>query len=79
MAHIEIWYRCPVCKNAYRNEKGAKICRNRHSIITERRAVGKGGKAVRIDEIREEAWALREADLSDFIVERKRQLREMRI
>ena len=77
MAHIEIWYRCPLCKRVYDTEREALICKNKHPIITERRAVGKDGKAVRIDRPGEEAWALREADLSDFIEERKRQLKEM--
>lgn len=77
MAHIEIWYRCPLCKRPYYTEREAGICRNKHPVIAERRAVGKGGKAVRIDRPGEEEWALREADLSDFIEERKRQLKEI--
>ena len=77
MAHIEIWYHCPLCKRAYDTEREAVISKNKHPIITERRAVGKDGKAVRIDRPGEEARALREADLSDFIEERKRQLKEM--
>lgn len=76
MAHIEIWYRCPLCKRAYDTEREAVICKNKHPITTERWAVGKGGKAVRVYSPREEMWALKEADLSDFIEERKRQLKE---
>lgn len=77
MAHIEIWYRCPLCKRAYYTEREAGICRNKHPVITERRAVGKGGKSVRIDRPGQEAQALREADLSDLIEERQRQLKKI--
>lgn len=82
MAHIETRYRCPVCNGSYKNQKKAISCRDSHSIRVERWAVGKGGKAVRINEncsiygYGGVNWALKEADLSDFIEERKRQLEE---
>jgi hypothetical protein len=80
MAHIEIWYRCPVCNQPFDNEREAMRCRNQHPIKSERWAVGKGGKAVLIfdgwapDSARGVNGALREADLSDDIHERKKQL-----
>ncbi|MGE5631605.1 MAG: hypothetical protein ACM3TR_10985 [Caulobacteraceae bacterium] len=80
MAHIEVWYRCPVCNLAYDNQREAIGCRNAHPVKSERWAVGNGGKAVRIsdnctpDGYGGVNWALREADLSDLIEERKRQL-----
>lgn len=48
MAHIETWYRCPVCKQAFGIQVDAIKCRNEHPILSERWAVGKEGKAVRI-------------------------------
>jgi len=83
MAHIEIWYRCPVCNQAYSSQREATRCKNLHPVKEERWAVGKGGKAVRIfdnwapDTMHGINGALREADLSDFIEERKRQLAEL--
>lgn len=80
MAHIETWYRCP-CGKAYDTQKEAIQCSVTH-VKTERWAVGKGGKAVRISEncapdgMGGENWALKEADLSDNIEERRRQLAE---
>ena len=82
MAHIEKRYRCPVCNIAYDSQKDAVACRNGHPIKAERWAVGKGGKGVRIfdnwtlNSMHGEIGALREADLSDDIEERKRQLEE---
>jgi len=82
MAHIEIWYRCPVCNQAYGNQREATICKNRHPVKEEKWAVGKGGKAVRIydnwapDSMHGVNGALREADLSDFMEERKKQLQQ---
>ena len=58
-------------------------CRNQHPIKSERWAVGKGGKAVMIfdnwsaDSGHGIRGALREADLSDDIIERKKQLEEL--
>ena len=81
MAHIEIWYRCPTCRVLYSNQNEAFKCRNSHPVIAEKWAVGKGGKAVKINEFASPDgmygvnWALREADLSDFIEEREKQLR----
>jgi hypothetical protein len=48
MAHIEVWYHCPVCQRPYDKQSDAIACRNSHPINTEKWAVGKGGKAVRI-------------------------------
>lgn len=82
MAHIETWYRCPICNVAFDKYIDAVRCRNKHDIITERWAVGKY-KSVRIyDNHHKESrygenGALREADLSDNIHERKRQLEEL--
>jgi len=80
MAHIEIWYCCPVCDSRYKSQRYATKCKNIHPVKEERWAVGKGRKAVRIfdnwapDTMHGEIGALREADLSDDIEERKRQL-----
>jgi len=81
MAHIETWYRCP-CGAAYDTQKEAIRCAASH-VKSEKWAVGKGGKGVRIfdnwapDTAHGINGALREADLSDDIEERKRQLAEM--
>lgn len=80
MAHIETWYRCP-CGAAYDTQREALHCSAAH-VRSERWAVGKSGKAVRIFENCApngrggENWALREADLSDNVEERRRQLKE---
>lgn len=79
MAHIEIRYRCPVCNARHTEYIEAVRCRNKHDIISERWAVGKY-KSVRIydnhhkDSRNGVNGALKEADLSDNIDERKRQL-----
>jgi hypothetical protein len=80
VAHIEVCYRCPACDRGYDTRRKAIDCRNSHPAIEEKWAIGKGGKGVRIYD----NWApssrhgiigaLREADLSDNIEERKRQL-----
>ena len=83
MAHIVTWYRCPVCNQAYDNEREAMRCRNQHPIRSGLWAIGKDGKGVRIldnwapDSMHGIKGALREADLSDNIYERKRQLEEL--
>lgn len=83
MAHVEVWYRCPVCDCAYNDQREAEKCRNQHPIKLEQWAVGKH-KAVRIydnhtpDSIYGANRALREADLSDFTAERRRQLEELK-
>lgn len=83
MAHIKNYYRCPTCKSAYDTEKDATICKNKHPVNVERWAIGKGGKAVRIfdncspDGVGGERYALQEADMSDNIKERKRQMEEL--
>lgn len=80
MAHIETWYRCPTCQKLHDKQSKAIACQNSHPISTEKWAVGKDGKAVRIfDHCALNGrgginWALREADLSDNIKIRKRQL-----
>lgn len=80
MARIETWYRCP-CGKLHDTQKEAIRCSVTH-VKAERWAVGKSGKAVRIfencapDGMGGENWALREADLSDNIEERRRQLAE---
>lgn len=82
MAHIETWFVCPICKRTYGSQADAIKCRNKHPIMAERWAVGKGGKAVRIFDncslngCGGENWALKEADLSDIIETRKQQLRK---
>jgi len=76
MAHIETWYRCPTCNTRHDKLKDALLCKNQHQIIPERWAVGKGGKAVKIQESHANGveYALIEADLSDNIHERAKQL-----
>lgn len=82
MAHIEIWYRCP-CGTHHETQKEAIKCAVGH-VRAERWAVGKGGKAVRIfdnwaaDSAHGVNGALREADLSDFIEIREKQLEKER-
>lgn len=81
MAHIETWYRCP-CGAAYDTQKEAAHCAVSH-VKSEKWAVGRGGKGVRIfenhapDTMHGVKGALKEADLSDDIEKRKRQLAEM--
>lgn len=81
MAHIETYWRCR-CGARYDTQKEAIRCAISH-VRSEQWAVGKGGKAVRIFENHAPNsqhginWALREADLSDFVEERRRQLAEM--
>ena len=78
MAHIEIWYSC-ICGACYDTQREANLCALSH-VKAERWAVGKNRKAVRIfdnwspDSIHGVRGALREADLSDFIEVRKKQL-----
>jgi len=82
MAHIETWYSCPVCNRAYNNQGKAIRCRNDHPVREEKWAVGKDRKMVRIfDHCALNGrggvnWALREADLSDDIKKRAKQLEE---
>ncbi|TEB13383.1 hypothetical protein Pmgp_00277 [Pelotomaculum propionicicum] len=80
MAHIETWYRCPTCNKLYDNLKDALSCKNQHQITLKRWAVGKGGKAVKVQEncVNGVEKALTEADLSDFTHERAKQLREIK-
>lgn len=48
MAYIETIYCCPTCNRKFINQKEAIKCRNTHPIVEEKRAVGQGGKSVRI-------------------------------
>ena len=79
MAHIETWYKCPTCKGLFGTQKGAITCKNKHQIIVEVWAVGKNGKAVKVNECSSMDglggmnWALKEADMSDNIAERKKE------
>ena len=74
MAHIEIWWRCPCCHRHWDTQREAAKCAGSH-VRAERWAVSDRypGKAV-VCNYRGDAFALREADLSDFIDERRREL-----
>lgn len=78
MAHIEIWWSCPGCHLRWTTQREAVRCAASH-VRSERWAVSDRhpGKAVACN-YRGEAFALREADLSDFIEERRRELEEGR-
>ena len=78
MAHIEIWWSCPGCHLRWTTQREAVKCAASH-VRSERWAVSDRhpGKAVACN-YRGEAFALREADLSDFIEERRRELEEGR-
>lgn len=84
MARVEMWYRCPTCQSAYDKMGEAAKCKDSHPIKEEKWAVGKSGKSVRIFEncslhsLHGLLGALKEADLSDDIEERKRQLKELK-
>jgi hypothetical protein len=83
MARVEIYYRCPACNTLYDSTHAAVKCRNSHAISQETWAVGRNGKSVRFfdhlhpDSMYGRNWALREAELSDYIEERKKQLAEL--
>lgn len=89
MAHIEVWWRCPGCHRLWDTQREAAKCSADHiraghcaalpEAYAERWAVSDRhpGKAVACN-YRGEAFALREADLSDFIEERRRELEEGR-
>ncbi len=82
MAIVRTYYTCPTCQRMHETVKEATICRNRHPIRGQNWAVGKY-KMVRISErchpdgMYGLNWALREADLSDNIEERRKQLAEI--
>ena len=78
MAHIEIWWSCPGCHLRWTMQREAVRCAASH-VRSERWAVSDRhpGKAVACN-YRGEAFALREADLSDFIEDRRRELEEGR-
>lgn len=78
MAHIEIWWSCPGCHLRWTTQREAVRCAASH-VRSERWAVSDRhpGKAVPCN-YRGEAFALREADLSDFIEDRRRELEEGR-
>ncbi len=81
MSRVEERYRCPACGGLWKTYREAVICRNRHPIKSELWAMNAvSRKAVRINEnctpdgyggIK---WALREANLSDNKILRKKQL-----
>lgn len=68
MAHIEIWWRCPVCKKAHDTCADAIKCRNSHPIVSERWAVGNNEAAYKINKnvepgwVGSEEWAMKLAD-----------------
>lgn len=78
MAHIEVWWSCPGCHLRWTTQREAVKCAASH-VRSERWAVSDRhpGKAVACN-YRGEAFALREADLSDFIEERRREPEEGR-
>ena len=78
MAHIETWWRCPGCHRFWDTQREAAKCAASH-VRPERWAVSDRhpGKAVACN-YRGDAFALREADLSDFSEERERELKEGR-
>ena len=78
MAHIEVWWSCPGCHLRWTTQRDAVKCAASH-VRPERWAVSDRhpGKAVACN-YRGETFALREADLSDFIEERRRELEEGR-
>lgn len=85
MARIKIYYRCPICNEAFDTEREATRCKNQHPVIIQRWAIGKSGKGVLINDncsqngMYGENWALRECELSDNVYERKKQLEELKI
>ena len=78
MAHIETWWRCPGCHRCWDTKREAAKCAASH-VRAERWAVSDRhpGKAVACN-YRGDAFALREADLSDFIDEREIELEQGR-
>ena len=77
MAHIEIWWKCPGCHRHYDTQREANRCAISH-VRPEKWAVSDKypGKNVACN-YRGEKWALREADLSDLIEEREKDLAEL--
>lgn len=79
MAHIEIWYECPVCREYFGSLREANRCKSQHPIVEEKWAVGDSGKAVRIFDNHNPTsrhgviGALREADISDIKEEQRRE------
>ena len=82
MARIEIWYKCP-CGVWYTTQKEAIKCAVSH-VVSGKFAVG-SHKSVRVydnhaaNSLHGMIGALREADLSDIIDVRKKQLTEMEV
>ena len=76
MAHIETWWKCPGCHRYWSTQQKAERCAITH-VRPEKWAVSHKhpGKAVSC-QYRGTAWALREADLSDLLVEREQELKE---
>lgn len=76
MAKLVYLYRCPGCNGQWETEAEAIACRNKHPIEKELWAFGKRGKGCLVAYHGEER-ALVEADLSDYIDVRKKQLEEL--
>lgn len=80
MAHLETRYQCPICHRWWSSRKEAETCRNTHPITEALWAIGRDGKKVMAYGNCKEGsrgsiqWAMREADLSDDINVRRRQL-----
>ena len=76
MAHLEDRWRCTECRQTFRTLRDANLHALRH-IAKEQWAVSDRhpGKEVACN-YRGTKWALREADLSDLITERQRELAE---
>jgi len=66
MAHIETWWKCPVCHCCFTLRREAEACARKH-VRAEKWAVSDiyPGKAVACN-YRGEAFALREADKPDL-------------
>jgi len=85
MAELKRFFKCPTCKCRYSALDKAVKCRNNHEIREELWAISKSGKGVRVSPnsapngLYGMEWALREADLSDDINERRQQLEQERM
>lgn len=80
MAQLREYWRCPVCQILWETQKEANMCKNSHSVTSEIWAESESGKAVKVNpysapgSMGSSAWALREAELSDYTDKRKAQL-----
>ena len=66
MAHMETWYKCPVCNGTFYSRDEANKCAISH-VYSERWAVSHKypGKAVKVLSYRNEMQALEEAEMKD--------------